>query len=236
LADFGLAADTRTSISSETPSSSLANLDTASTNFSARKQTAYSVVGTNNYVAPEVLMGKGYDKACDWWSSGVILFEMIYGYPAFSSNTASATKKKILDHQRYLHFPNTPSSTPEVQSLIKGLICDSESRLGVKELPAPSNDRLSLVKAMLQDGDATDIKKHQWFEGFDWDNIQSATPPFVPQLSDNMDTGYFEDIDPHHIEGMLKPAHGGNDDIGAATNFDGFTYLSPTVLGNVEDC
>ena len=117
------------------------------------------MVGTNNYVAPEVLMGKGYDKACDWWSSGVILFEMIYGYPAFSSNTASATKKKILDHQRYVHFPNTPPSTLEVQSLIKGLICDSESRLGVKELPAPSNDRVALATKALNDPLSTEAHK-----------------------------------------------------------------------------
>ncbi|KAJ3307029.1 hypothetical protein HDV03_003356 [Kappamyces sp. JEL0829] len=236
LADFGLATDTRTSVTSQPPCSPLAEQETGSTEFLSRKHTAYSVVGTNNYVAPEVLRGHGYDKACDWWSAGVILFEMVYGYPAFSSNTATATKKKILDHTKYLHCPSQPPTTLYVQDLIKGLICNPEDRLGATILPTPSKDHRSLVKAMMGEGDAVDIKRHEWFQDFDWEHIQTATPPFVPQLQNKADTAYFDEIDPHQIEGMLRIDH---DPAEASslpdTNFDGFTYLSPGVLANVKE-
>ena len=190
------------------------------------------MVGTNNYVAPEVLRGQGYDKSCDWWSAGVILFEMIYGYPTFSSNTSSATKKKILDFKNYLEFPAHPESTKQVQDIIKRLICDADKRLGNKVLPIPSKDQRSIVKAILVEGDALDIKANPWFKGFDWKNIQHVTPPFVPELNDKLDTGYFEEIDPKQIEHMMKTKTNAESE---GTNFDGFTYLSPGVLGEVKD-
>lgn len=224
-----MATDTRNSTVTQPP---VAN-DTVpeSTEQLTRRHTAYSVVGTNNYVAPEVLRGQGYDKACDWWSAGVILFEMIYGYPTFSSNTATATKKKILDFKKYLEFPSQPESTKQVQDIIRKLICDSEERLGNRELPIPSKDHRSLVRAMVQDGDASDIKAHAWFKNFDWKGIQQAIPPFVPELNNKLDTNYFEEIDPKQIESLMKIENPKDDQ---STNFDGFTYLSPGILGVVE--
>merc|ERR1719510_1215655 len=53
-----------------------------------RRALAYSTVGTPDYIAPEVFLQTGYDKTCDWWSLGVIMFEMLIGYPPFCSETS----------------------------------------------------------------------------------------------------------------------------------------------------
>lgn len=60
-----------------------------------RRQRAFSLVGTNNYMPVEVLRGTGYDCRADWWSLGVILYEMLYGYPPFLSKNRQETRQKV---------------------------------------------------------------------------------------------------------------------------------------------
>ena len=234
LADFGLATDTKAS--AEVPPNTPANdvdMDAKDIDPKQRRHTAYSVVGTNNYVAPEVLRGKGYDKSCDWWSAGVILFEMIFGYPTFSSNSAASTKKKILDFQRYLVYPKSPESGYAVKSLISNLICEADDRLGAKLLPIPAKDHRSLVKAMMTIGDAADIKAHAWFDGFDWDDLQHQTPPFVPQLGNKTDTSYFDETDQNHVDQMLAKNAEGSGTSSVGGTFEGFTYQGPGLMNSV---
>ena len=57
---------------------------------------AYSTVGTPDYIAPEVFQQTGYDQTCDWWSLGVICFEMLIGYPPFCSETPQVTREQNL--------------------------------------------------------------------------------------------------------------------------------------------
>lgn len=96
---------------------------------SARSQ-ANSFVGTPNYIAPEVFMAVPYGKECDWWSVGVILYEMIVGRPPFLSSSAVKTKAKVLNWRETLVIPPAMVLTPEATSLIGGLCCDAETRLG----------------------------------------------------------------------------------------------------------
>lgn len=95
-----------------------------------RKKLAYSVVGTNSYMSPEVIRGTGYDQSCDWWSLGIILFECLYGYPPFVSKSRHLTRQKILTWPTSLKFPSKPKVSREAQDLIERLICEREDRLG----------------------------------------------------------------------------------------------------------
>ncbi len=70
-----------------------------------RRQLAYSTVGTPDYIAPEVFLQTGYNSTCDWWSLGVIMFEMLVGYPPFCSENPQETYKKIMAWRETLVFP-----------------------------------------------------------------------------------------------------------------------------------
>ncbi|KAI8808579.1 kinase-like domain-containing protein [Cladochytrium replicatum] len=173
-----------------------------------RRTMAYSIVGTNNYMSPEVLLGTGYDKGCDWWSLGVILFEMLYGFPPFCSQTRDQTRHKVLNWRKFLRFPPKPHVTTEAQGLILRLCCDRNDRLGrapVGDNPKDISRKQTAQKDKMLDlieleGDATDIKQHPWFRGIQWDTLQTQSPPFVPRLTSLSDTRYFDQIDEDEVE------------------------------------
>jgi len=141
-----------------------------------KRQLAFSVVGTNNYIAPEVLLQVGYNRECDWWSFGVILFETIFGYPPFCSENRQTTKLKIINWQKTFRFPQKPKVSDDVKDLISKLICDPQDRLG-------------------RNG-ADEVKKHPFFKTIDWDNLYRQQPPWVPELTSPTDTSCFDEIKP----------------------------------------
>ena len=203
LADFGLCKCSE--INYDNPFSNLTKLnedkfDKKVGSHRSRKL-ALSTVGTPDYIAPEVFGKIGYDEKVDWWSLGVIFFEMIIGYPPFYSDSPKITCQKILNWKKTLHIPPESNISREAMDLIHQLVCDKEDRLG-------------------QNG-ADEIKRHPFFRNIDWNNLRNTESPWIPQLDNELDTcnfDTFEEVDdfyPPVPKKKLKKKDG---------NFVGFTY------------
>jgi protein-serine/threonine kinase len=138
-----------------------------------RRKLAYSMVGTPDYIAPEMFSEGGYGAECDWWSLGAIMYEMLFGRPPFCSKNHAETYRKILNWRENLKFPEDLVGTvsPAALHLIRRWMCDAEQRLG----------RYG----------ANEIKAHPFFDGIDWENIQHTKAQFIPQLRSPTDTSYF---------------------------------------------
>ncbi|PVV02776.1 hypothetical protein BB560_002760, partial [Smittium megazygosporum] len=137
-----------------------------------RRQLAYSTVGTPDYIAPEIFLQTGYDKSCDWWSLGAIMYECLVGFPPFCSESSHDTYRKILNWKHYLEYPPGTQLSNESVNLINSFLCDRESRIG--------------------NADESEIKSHPFFIGVDWEHLRSHTqPPWTPKLKSITDTTYF---------------------------------------------
>jgi serine/threonine protein kinase len=222
-----------------------------------RKKLAYSVCGTNSYMSPEVIRGQGYTFSCDWWSLGVIMFECLYGYPPFVSNSRHITRQKILNWRQSLRFPARPRVSHEGVNLMEQLLCEPEDRLGSQATLSPVDRpntvgtlgrRSGFMATFGQNGSvdgAEHIKAHPWFKGIDWENIHRYPPPFRPELRNPEDTRHFDDdIPPEPLapangapadatrDPMLRDkVHGAEIlDVRKALAFAGFTHKSPRAV------
>ena len=104
----------------------------------SRRKLAFSTVGTPDYIAPEVLLKKGYGLECDWWSVGAIMFEMLVGYPPFYSEDPMTTCKKIVNWKHYLRIPEEAKLSPAARDFILRMMC------GVNDRSVPRSSTLSL--------------------------------------------------------------------------------------------
>ncbi|KAK7267414.1 hypothetical protein RIF29_20088 [Crotalaria pallida] len=137
-----------------------------------RRTLAYSTVGTPDYIAPEVLLKKGYGMECDWWSLGAIMYEMLVGYPPFYSDEPMTTCRKIVNWKSHLKFPAEARLSPEAKDIISKLLCNVNHRLGSKG--------------------ADEIKAHPFFKGVEWDKLYHMEAAFIPEVKDELDTQNFE--------------------------------------------
>uniref|UniRef100_W5NK60 non-specific serine/threonine protein kinase n=1 Tax=Lepisosteus oculatus TaxID=7918 RepID=W5NK60_LEPOC len=166
---------------------------------------AHSLVGTPNYIAPEVLLRTGYTQLCDWWSVGVILYEMLVGQPPFLATTPLETQLKVISWQTALHVPPQAKLSPEASDLIIKLCRGPEDRLG-------------------KNG-ADEIKAQPFFRTIDFstDLRQQQRPaPYVPKIAHCTDTSNFDPVDPDKLwsSGGGAGRGGGDDDDAEGRNDD----------------
>ncbi|XP_022110328.1 ribosomal protein S6 kinase alpha-5-like isoform X1 [Acanthaster planci] len=175
---------------------------------------AYSFCGTIEYMAPEVVQGgtTGHNKAVDWWSLGVLTYELLTGASPFTvegeKNTQSEISKRILNS-----YPGMPSSfSPTMKDFINRLLVKNpKKRLG----SGPNG--------------VQEIKQHPLFKNLNWEDLaaKKVPPPFRPHISGELDTSNFADeftnLPPAESPAAVPKT-------ADARVFRGYSFIAPSVL------
>ncbi|RWR73496.1 serine/threonine-protein kinase AtPK2/AtPK19 [Cinnamomum micranthum f. kanehirae] len=164
-----------------------------------------SLCGTVEYMSPEIVLGKGHDKAADWWSVGILLFEMLTGKPPFIGGNREKIQQKIMKDK--IKLPAFLSS--EAHSILKGLLQKEASR----RLGSGPND-------------SEEIKRHKWFKPINWKKLEAREiqPSFRPNVAGKHCIANFEErwTNMPLLDSPVASPTAGD------CNFVGFTYVRPT--------
>ncbi|CAH2284912.1 rho-associated kinase 1 [Pelobates cultripes] len=169
-----------------------------------------TAVGTPDYISPEVLKSQGgdgyYGRECDWWSVGVFLYEMLVGDTPFYADSLVGTYSKIMNHKNSLTFPEDSDISKEAKNLICAFLTDREIRLGRNGVE--------------------EIKRHLFFKNdqWAWETLRDTVAPVVPDLSSDIDTSNFDDLEEDKADEETFPIPKAF--VGNQLPFVGFTYYS----------
>ncbi|THH14052.1 hypothetical protein EW146_g6231 [Bondarzewia mesenterica] len=150
---------------------------------------ADSIVGSPDYMAPEVLRGKPYTFSVDYWSLGCIFFEFLAGFPPFSGSTPEETWTNLKSWTKVLRRPEYDKPEDLIFNLTD-LAWDAVTRL--------------IAHASVRYSDLDHLMEHPFFKEVQWDNLRGVPAPFVPALDSEIDTGYYDDFT--SVEDMAKYA------------------------------
>ncbi|TRY76555.1 hypothetical protein TCAL_06324 [Tigriopus californicus] len=171
------------------------------------EEKAYSFCGTVEYMAPEVVNRKGHSFAADWWSFGVLMYEMLTGHLPFQAHNRKETMNMILREK--LSMPEYLS--PEAQSLLRALFKRNPiNRLGTGE------------------NGVQNLKKHSFFATINWHQLleKKVTPPFKPTVVSD-ETFHFDSV---FTSKTPKDSPGVPPSATAHELFRGFSYVAPMLL------
>jgi len=133
-----------------------------------------SFVGTEEYIAPEVIQTYGHTSAVDWWTLGILIYEMIYATTPFKGATRDDTFANILHLP--VHFKDSPKISPAGKDLVTRLLDkDEKTRMGSKS-------------------GASEVKQHKWFAKINWGLLRNTQPPIVPASSNGVDAVNFRQM------------------------------------------
>nr|CCA21380.1 cAMPdependent protein kinase catalytic subunit putat [Albugo laibachii Nc14] len=164
------------------------------TDFGFAKRVAfktYTLCGTPEYIAPEVLLNKGHGKGVDWWTLGILMYEMLAGQPPFCDEDPMGIYQQILSGR--VSFPRFFDRN--AKAIIKRLLtADLTKRYG-----------------SLKNG-VDDIKKHKYFSGVNWTDLlaRKSKAPIIPRFDTPNDTSNFDPY-PDSADDVIVPVYNGKD-------------------------